>query len=129
MPRFLYLLYKADTVVTELGSALGLGLCWGFWLMLPFDTFSTARVYAPMVALAPEPVWGIGLCLIGLAQSAAIVQGSLKARHLVSILALAAWSFILVMFLVGNALSIGVAFYILYVVASVWVTWRLGNGG
>lgn len=125
MSHLRFLFFYADTEPTELGSALGLGLCWGVWLMLPFDTLGAVAVYRPMLRLMPEVGWGLLFGLLGLLQSYAVARNAHRLRLFSAYTSLAAWLFILVMFLVGNVVSLGVSFYVLFVLGAGWVVWRL----
>lgn len=129
MSHLRYLWHHADTQTTELGSALGLGLCWGVWLLLPFNSLGALPVYQPMLRLMPEWAWGVIFGSIGLTQAFAVARPSRRLRFLCAYLALAAWLFILVMFLIGNVVSLGVSFYILFVFGAGWVVWRMDYRG
>lgn len=124
MSHLRHLWFHADTQTTELGSALGLGLCWGVWLLLPFNSLGALPVYQPMLRVMPEGGWGVVFGAIGLAQAFAVARQSRRLRFLCAYLALAAWLFILVMFLIGNVVSLGVSFYVLFVFGAGWVVWR-----
>jgi hypothetical protein len=92
-------------------AALQLAL-WGLWLLMPWDTFSTAAVFATLSAIVPEWVWGL----------ATLVSGSLwllvRPMHLRAWLALWAifyWLIISIAYAVGNYRSTAMAVYPLYI--------------
>jgi hypothetical protein len=124
MSHLRFLWRYADTQTTELGSALGLGLCWGVWLLLPFNSLSGLAVYQPMLRLMPEPGWGVLFGILGLFQAFAVARQSYRLRFIAAYTSFAAWLFILIMFYLGNVVSLGIAFYVLFVIGSGWVVWR-----
>lgn len=125
--RLQSILHEADSDMVELLHAAFLLLCWGVWLTLPGDTFSSARTYAPMARFGSETTWGAVFGALGLLQGLCVLDGRVSWRLLSAWLCLGAWLFIFSCFIVGNFWGVGVPFYLLFVGSASWVIWRLNR--
>src|SRR4051794_8161211 len=84
---------------------------WGFWLVLPFDTFASSPAFGVMAQLAPEMLWGGVILTIGLMQLFMVVVRRIiperpcySERRLLVSLSATVWIFIAVMFIQVNPL-------------------------
>jgi hypothetical protein len=123
MRRIYTILSEFDTEPVELFGAW-FALAFGAWLLLPGDTFETARVFRQMSDLAPEPLWGIAVFALGLLCAVAAVRGSRVWRLRASLLHVLLWTTISGLFLMSNPLSTGVPTYTTFALGAVWVSLR-----
>jgi hypothetical protein len=102
-------------------------LLWGFWLMLPFKTFTDSPVYYVLDNLAHEFTWGVIAFVIGAAIMHFIIK---KLATEASIMCLAAgyfWSLVGAAFLIGDTGNTGGVVYLTLAVYHFWLYKRLGH--
>lgn len=73
-------LVQGDTAPIEIFASIRIVL-WGFWLLLPFNTFdSLPRVYGTMQRIADETTWGILATGLGLWLLVGVATGDYRWR-------------------------------------------------
>lgn len=103
----MYLLFETKTSRSEFGLGL-LAFNWGFWLLLPADTFGSSHTFSAMAQMAPEWVWGTGFLLVGVLQmhfGTQYIRGGgayWNTRYRISVAATAVWTFTMMMFARAN---------------------------
>jgi hypothetical protein len=123
--RLFYLLWEADFEPMEALLALRT-VAWGFWLLLPWETFQMAPVtYGAFGTLAPEPVWGAVALLVGLFQVAASLADSGRLRAPASVAAAMLWHLIAAMYFVSNTQTVAGISHLLTAMGAGWVALRV----
>lgn len=81
-------------------------LAWGIWVGNPFwNVFPSSPTFRVLSQVAPESVWGLCSLAVGVGQLWAVYRDHLGWRYRVSVLAFLLWSFITLMFMLGNPSS------------------------
>jgi hypothetical protein len=119
----------ASTEIGELVSAL-LAMAWGFWMLLPWSTFSAApRVYVTLQWLCnSEVVWGLFYLLVGIAQLVSVIRGNIKPRMILSFIAALSWLLLALCFAFGAIETPGLPIFGLHALAAARVYLKLARG-
>lgn len=127
--RLAEILRTQDTPPVELALGLYTTL-WGGWLALPwFDTFPASPAYAGLQALAPEPVWGCGILVLGFGQLYALLWLHQRLRLCLLFAHAGLWTFIaLSTFVASGGTAAGVPHFILMALAAAWSFTRQPRG-
>ena len=97
---------------------------WGFWLLLPSSTFSSAPVYEPMRDLMAEGLWGLGFLMLALTHGLTFVRVYKRLRIVCLASEAAASTFISVMLYLGNPGGTGWGQYLILAIACVGMAAR-----
>lgn len=125
LERLQVLLWEKDFEFAELLGGLA-GLLWGAWLLNPsWDAFEITPGFAAMAAIAPEPVWGSALLLIGALQLWALIRDRWPWRRRSAFLLFCAWMFITVMIGRANYRAAAVVVYPLLALSAAWAYIRM----
>lgn len=87
-----------------------ISLWWGILLLLPFDTFDSARSYN-FIRIIPENAWGIIALLIGAMQITGTLTHDKKLRKTGTLSAAIFWVLVGAALFLGNKLGTGVVAY------------------
>jgi hypothetical protein len=118
------LLWECDFEAVEALIALR-SLCWGAWLLLPWNTFAEApATYRAFSTLMPEWAWGILLLAVGLAQFAGAITEEARHRAPANVAACMAWAVVSVVYFWSNPLTAAGISHSLTAVAAAWVALR-----
>jgi len=101
----------------ELVSAITL-ILWGFWVSLPVSTFSVGVVYHEMAKIAPEPVWGCTILVVGILKIILMYSKYIRLRIILAILIMGIFSTLSILFLLGSWASVGVPMYISFAIVA-----------
>lgn len=106
LPR-LVLILDGEEIGTELEETFGAlwAFCFGFWLLLPFDTFGNTRAFRVLDAISIEALWGLAAVAFALWRLDAITMKRQCARHCLTLFGVTLWSSLAVLFLIGNIAS------------------------
>lgn len=102
-------------VVTAIQSIL-----WGIWLLLPYDTFGSSRVYSVMATVAPEIWWGTFFLFIGMFQLILVHLRKRNSRRLLALAMLFSWTFADIGFWLSGSSSAAAITYLTFVIAAAW---------
>lgn len=117
------ILAEHDTEPTELsGGALKVML--GFWLLLPWQTFSSSPTFERL-AVVPEWLWGGVLLSIGVGHLAALHDGYAPWRRGASLAGFLIWFSMAVTFVFANPPAMGWLLFMLAALAQGWCYIRL----
>jgi hypothetical protein len=122
--RFRYLLLDADFQFIEAWSAL-MGVWWGTWALMPFDSFSGNSAFRAMAWLAPEWLWGVVFATGGLMQLSNVLHERHRARMLTAFIGSVSWMFAGFMFVAGNYTTPSTVLYFGLAMAEAWCYLRL----
>lgn len=103
--RLLSTLTETETSLAEFWGSTML-MTAGFWLLLPWETFSWTPAYRLMASIAPEPAWGIVGLAVGGYQSAANVAHSRSHQRRSAFVASVFCAFIFSLALVSGPFSL-----------------------
>ena len=124
--RFRDIIWTYDTEPTEFWLGL-VTLALGFWLLLPCDTFALGPGYRAMLALAPEPFWGLLWVAVGALHLVKLLTNGIHFRRQTAFLMVVLWLFQAVLIALGSMAGIGVAIYSTLALQAAWVYLRLGR--
>lgn len=88
----------------------------GFWLLLPFDTFGVTKAFAILNAISTEGLWALVTVAFALWRADAVLMNRALTRQKLTMVAVTLWSALGVLFLLGNPTSPGGALYALVAV-------------
>jgi hypothetical protein len=91
----------------EFISALQIFL-WGLWLLLPFDSFASSKIFMNLEKIAPEWAWGFAAVVIG---ASWVFCRNLKIRSLFALLTIMFWSVITLTYMQSNFMSTATVVY------------------
>jgi hypothetical protein len=83
-------------------------IVFGFWLLLPINTFHTTNAYAFIADFGEEWMWGIIPFLAGLIW---LFASSYKLRGILAVLGITYWLIMTIVFICGNPYSTAVSTY------------------
>jgi hypothetical protein len=98
---------------------------WGFIVALPLSTFGSSPTYATMLELAPEPIWGFCMAMLGLAHLYVLILNHLTWRKRLAFFSCCVWIFIAALFIMANPASTATFIYPLLAATAAWAYWRL----
>lgn len=122
--RLRSLLIDYDFEFSEVLNALAATL-WGFWLMLPMDSFGSTRSFAAMRDLADESIWGAGICAVGLVELIGLITERWQWRRRSALLLCGLWAFVAVMLARANFAGTGTVIYPLLSLSALWAFLRM----
>lgn len=101
-----------------------LAIYWGGLLLLPLNTFDASPSYRIMAALGDEMTWGALYLTVGVTQWLTIITRCRWLRAIAMHLAILAWGFAAIMFLVSNPATHAPGIYGLlalsHVIGAIW---------
>jgi hypothetical protein len=122
--RLHYVLFHSEGALTEFFLGL-MSLTWGLWVLSPFwDAFGASSSFAIMAQIAPEPVWGAAMAIIGLFKINFVLSENRKYKRIVFTLSLFAWMCIAVAFIAVSPGAVGTAIYSLIAAMNAFCIWR-----
>lgn len=124
LQRLRALLVDYDFEFSELLNGLAATL-WGFWLLLPWDSFGRTSSFAAMRELAPEWLWGATICGLGIIQIAGLIAGWWRWRRRSALILCGVWAFIAVMLAQANISGTGTVIYPLFSLSAMWAYLRM----
>ena len=96
-------------------------ILWGTWLLVPWDMFSASKTFRFMNTIAPEWVWGLTVCLLGVCQLCGLLVKSYKTRRLAAVLSIFTWTLVSIAVIAGNYQSTATIIYPVFVVMSILI--------
>jgi len=113
MRNFLKRIFLYDTEPLELWLDIAMGL-WGFWLLLPYDTFSTSHSYDGIAYFMSEPAFGALMLIVSLAQFWSIAKENYLVRRYALLAHATIALFIVLAVAAVNFASTGIAAFIAF---------------
>lgn len=89
-----------------------LAMCWGIWLLLPWEAFPSTPTYAVMHKIVPEAVWGGALFANGAVLLCGLWRLSYRVRRWALLSLFILWLMVWLALLFGNWRSTATAVYI-----------------
>jgi len=74
-------------------------LTWGLWVLLPFDSFSSAQVSHILTHIGSEWMWGIFATLVGVLW---LLVKKLKLRAILAVISMVFWTVISFTYILSN---------------------------
>lgn len=103
--------YHLRPRILELGGAAW-AIVWGCWVGNPWwNVFPSSPTFRVMGLIAPEWLWGIAVAATGMGQLVALYNVSLRWRYRISVTGFQLWTFVTLMFLLGNFSTTAVVTY------------------
>lgn len=91
------MIFNYDWEIVEIQGSI-FKIVWGFWLLLPFNTFLGQPVYDALASLTNEVGWGLFVFILGLCHLLTIAYGTVKWRRAFILVACMFWMFLSVIF-------------------------------
>lgn len=113
-----------DTEPEELRAATT-DILVGFWLFLPFNTFSASPTFYVMTVL-PELIWALGFLTLGGVGLYILRSGDLEKRRKIALINFLIWGALAFVFVFGNPPAIGWLLFMYAAIGQGWCTIRLG---
>jgi len=118
--RMFYRILHTSSFPLEVFTAVP-AILWGFWLLLPLDTFSASLTYTVMASVASELAWGLYFLLVGVLQILAIHGIILRWRRAMAVVSLFSWTFMDLGFWLSGSASAAAVVYLSFVLAAIWL--------
>lgn len=112
-------IFLFDTEPLELWLDLAMGL-WGFWLLLPYDTFSTSHSYDGIAYFMLESVFGLLMVCVAICQAYAVAKDNLAIRRYALLTHATIALFIALAVAAVNFASTGIAAFIAFFVGAMF---------
>lgn len=122
------LMTRKDFEFAEVISGL-IALGWAVILLMPWHTFTSARSFDVMAAIAPEWVWGLLFGWVGITQVGALLLDHHRPRLWSSLGASMAWVFVACVLGYANPYGLALVVYIPLSAGAAWSYWRLMRTG
>lgn len=83
-------------------STSSVAVAWGFWLLLPNDTYGSSSTYDLLARLAPEWMVGLAMLALGVLQTIALLRQWDAMLGRLALVGFFMWTVITLAFLFGN---------------------------
>lgn len=100
---------------------------WGFFLLLPFNTFSTSGSFNILGSIAPEFGWGMFVFIGGLLHVISISRNDIYWRRDLNMILYLVWLFFAINFIQANPYGTGTIIYPMIFIGKAWVYLRISQ--